>query len=198
MAHPSSASVTSKQIATPKDGSPWRGKVENWNVTKRDVSDTKDGENPSRPILTPGPGESFAEMLALFAVINFSDVVPSPRKVERRLRNLPLPPSRMHHVGDGIEALWRLDRPILPDEMAEGEVILRRLANHVGGDPLVACRGACLCMPGTLRSFGSDWSHTCVVQTIRAGDERYSVHEIAAWLKAAGAPAIRRGRSHQG
>lgn len=161
-------------------------------MTKRDVSDTKYVENPSRPILTPGPEESFAEMPILFTVVIFRNVIPSPRKVERRLRNLPLPPSRMHHAGDGIEAIWWLDRPILPDEMAEGEVILRRLANHLGGDPLVACRGARLCVPGTLRSFRSDGRDAFVVQTIRAGDELYSVNAIAAWLKAAGEPVIQR------
>lgn len=162
------------------------------NVIEKDVSDTNYGENPSRPILTPGPGESFAEMPFLFTVVIFSDVVPSPRKVERRLHNLALPPSRMHHAGDGIEAIWWLHRPIPPDEMAEGEVILRRLANHLGGDPLVACRGACLCVPGTLRSLRSNGRDAFVVQTIRAEGELYSVNEIAAWLKAAGEPVIQR------
>jgi hypothetical protein len=169
----------------------------NLKLIERDVSGTDDGENPSRPIVQLEPGVSFSELLFLFAVINFRDVVPTSRKVERRLRNLPLPPSRMHHAGDGIEALWLLDRPIPPDEMAEGEVILRRLANHLGGAPLVAFRGACLSVPGTLRLLRSAGSDAFVVRTTRAGDERYSVHEIAAWLKGAGEPGIQRRRNRR-
>ena len=137
--------------------------------------------------------EHALEMPCLHVDVDFKDHDLPPQAVEEIIcRGLTLPPSRAHHTGNGIHAFWIMEQPFFAADMEWAEVLLRRLANHLGGDPLVAHRVALLRVPGTHNSKRGEW-HT--VRVIREGVERYAPQQIDAWLASESAPAlIRRDR----
>lgn len=127
------------------------------------------------------------ELPFLFADVDFKNIDLPPEKIEEILRNLPCPPSRMHHSGYGIHCFWVMDQAFYSDEMELAESLLRRLARHVGGDPQVAHRVALLRVPGTVNSKRGG---SVPVRVIREGAETYTPDQIGAWLDAVNGPAI--------
>ena len=170
-----------------------RGRIERF-VTKRDVQ----GRGVFFCVSTIAPGqarkkENATELPFLFADVDFKDIDLAPEEIERVLRALPCPPSRMHHTGNGIHCFWILESPLATAadlDLAEG--LLRRLALHLGGDPTVAHMVALLRVPGSHNSKRGEWRPVVV---IREGVERYSPQAIDAWLGSARDLALyRRGR----
>jgi putative DNA primase/helicase len=140
----------------------------------------------------PRKKENAVALKILFVDIDCKDHDLAPEEIERRLRDLPLPPSRLHSSGAGFHAFWALEQPVLHDGMERAEDLLRRLAIHLGGDPSVAHRVALLRAPGTHNSKRGDWRPVTV---LKEGSETYSLDELVAWLASAGGPVlVRRGQ----
>lgn len=141
----------------------------------------------------PRKKEHARELRFLFCDVDFKDIDIPPEGIELVLRDgLSCPPTRMHHTGNGIHCFWLLDVPVGPEGMEAAEILLRQLANHLGGDPTVAHRVALLRVPGTHNSKRGAWTE---VRVIREGAEIYTLDQISAWLGSARDPAIvRRNR----
>lgn len=149
-------------------------------VEKHDVS----GQAVYFCVSTLKPGkkrrkENAVALPWIFTDIDFKMSDLSPQEIERRLRGLQLPPSRLHHSGNGFHGFWTLHRPVLADGMDAAEVLLRRIANHLGGDKAVAHRVALLRVPGSHNSKRGGWKE---VQVIQESAARYTPAEIAEWL----------------
>jgi hypothetical protein len=129
----------------------------------------------------------------LFADLDFKDQDLQPEEIERILRNLDCPPTLMVHSGHGIHCYWVLDAAVkLPDGMDRAEELLRRLADHLGGDKQVAHVAALLRLPGTHNTKRGECHK---VRLIKEGRERYSLDQMTQWLDAQTKPAlVRRGK----
>lgn len=128
----------------------------------------------------------------IFADVDFKDIDLPPEEIDRRLHALPLPPTRMHHTGNGIHCFWLLDTPVLADKMEVAEVILKRLANHLGADIQVAHTVALLRVPGSTNSKRGERK---LVRVIKEGSEVYTLAQIDEWLAAERDPVmLRRGK----
>lgn len=135
----------------------------------------------------PRKKEHARELRFLFCDIDFKDHDTAPAEIERLLRALPCPPTRMHHTGNGIHCFWLMETPFLSDGMAEAEVLLRKLCNLLGGDPTVAHCVALMRVPGT---HNTKRGQSLPVTVIREGVETYAPAQIDAWVGSAGAPLL--------
>lgn len=140
--------------------------------------------------------KEFAEELKfLFADIDCKDIDLDPAEILRRLLSLPCPPSRIHATGNGFHVIWLLNRAVLRDGMEAAEVLLRRIARHLAGDPSVAHSVALLRVPGTHNSKRGEWRPVTVV---KEGNERYDLAQIDAWLSSAREPVmVRKGKPRE-
>lgn len=140
----------------------------------------------------PRKKEHAVQLPWIFADVDFKDIDLAPEEIERRLRGLPLPPTRLHHTGNGIHAFWILDTPVLADKMEVAEVILKRLANHLAADIQVAHSVALLRVPGSTNSKRGERK---LVRVIVENQEVYSLAEIDEWLAAEREPVmLRKGK----
>ncbi len=138
---------------------------------------------------SPRKKEFALEMPGLHVDTDFKNIDLEPVEIEKRLRDLPLVPSRMHHTGNGIHNLWNFRTPILlnEDTLPRIETVLRKMANFLGSDPLVAHVVALLRCPGSHNSKRGEWKE---VRVIREGRERYTLEELEQWMATAGDPVM--------
>jgi P4 family phage/plasmid primase-like protien len=140
----------------------------------------------------PRKKENAVALPFLFVDIDFKDHDETPEEIEDTLKTLPLRPSRLHHTGNGIHSYWYLDTPILADGMDAAEILLRRLANALGGDPQVAHRVALMRVPGSHNSKRGAWLPVRVILETTAS---YTPGQIDAWVSSLSDPIlVRRGR----
>jgi RecA-family ATPase len=107
--------------------------------------------NPLIPGVTRRSLETIAEIECLHVDIDFKNVVEDPDTIDRRLRQLPEPPTEIRNSGGGRHVIWRLREPIRRDD-PEFELIpalLKRLTHCLCGDPAPAHIAALLRQPGT-------------------------------------------------
>jgi len=123
----------------------------------------------------------------IHADVDFKDIDLTHEEIEANLRGLVLPPSRMHHTGNGIHCFWIMDEVSMDYDRVER--LLRMVARHVGGDPTVAHRVALLRMPGTHNSKRGEWTE---VRVIKEGTETYTLDELDAWLVSGTPPVMHR------
>lgn len=136
----------------------------------------------------PRKKEFARELSFLHADIDFKDTDSPPEQIERILRELKLPPSRLHGSGRGLHAFWQLTAPvILPDGMDQVETLLRKLTDRLGGDRSVAHCAALLRVPGTHNSKNGQW---LPVRILKEGIERYTIADIDAWLRRIHEPVL--------
>ena len=136
---------------------------------------------------SPRRKENAQEMPCLFCDTDFKNIDLEPEEIERRIRALECPPSRMHHSGYGIHSFWMMNTPILADGMEYAETLLRKLSTALGSDPLVCHRVALLRLPATTNSKHGG---SRLVRVIREGTERYTPDQIGAWLNSLREPVI--------
>ena len=129
----------------------------------------------------------------LFADIDAKDHDIPIDQIVDILMKLDCPPTRIHHTGRGLHVFWVLDVPVeLPEGMERAEDLLRRLADHLGGDRQVAHCVALLRLPGT---HNTKRGERRPVRVLKEGNRRYSLDEIMNWLDAQPRPAlVRRAR----
>lgn len=97
--------------------------------------------------------ETVSETPILWADIDYKNVVETPEEILKRVRKLPLPPSRIHATGNGLHLIWELTEPYKGDPGPT----LRRLADVLSGDRAVCHAAALLRMPGTHNSKDGAW-----------------------------------------
>lgn len=137
--------------------------------------------------------ENCRELVCAWTDIDFKDHPDTPpEEIDRIVRSLPLPPTRIHKTGHGLHLFWLLDRPAVGDDMDRVEEIVKRLVRHLGGDKQVTHRVALLRLPGTTNSKREPHVQ---VQVIHEGNERYTLNELEDWLDSEPMPVlIPRGR----
>lgn len=132
--------------------------------------------------------EFASELPIIFTDIDFKDHTRSPEEIEATLRGLPCPPSRMHHTGNGIHTIWRMAVPFdLSIDMEMAEDLLRRICDHLGGDPSVSHCVALLRVPGT---HNTKRGERRPVRLIHEDARTYTPLELDAWLGSAREPAM--------
>lgn len=141
----------------------------------------------------PRKKEFARELVYVFVDVDCKDIELSQEEIEHVLVNLTLVPSRIHATGNGYHVFWKLDVPAqLPQDLERVEALLKRLANHVGGDLTVAHAVALLRTPGTHNSKRGEWRP---VRVITEGAQAYSLDQIDAWVGTGRDPVlVRRGR----
>src|SRR6266566_6082850 len=98
--------------------------------------------------------KTVAQIVCLHTEIDFRQLEETPEEAEHVVSNLPLPPSHVHHSGHGLHLYWFLKSAIaaMPESNARHKQLLRRTADHLGGDPAACLVHQLLRMPGTTNS----------------------------------------------
>jgi AAA domain len=131
-------------------------------------------------------------IVCLHAEIDFRQVQEAPEEIERVIIGLPLPPSRGNYSGHGLHLYWFLKAGVAgaPESIREHKRLLRRLADHLGGDPAACLAHQMLRLPGTTNSKNGD---SLLVRTfIDRPDRRYDYAELRTWIDTTGAPLLHR------
>ena len=118
-----------------------------------------------------------AEIKFLFADIDHKDVVEEPDVILARVKALPMPPSRIHHSGNGLHLLWVLKQPTT--DMPRVTALLKRIARVVAGDPQVCEVARLLRMPGTHNTKGGARKEV----TVTKGRKTYHLDDLAKWFE---------------
>jgi P4 family phage/plasmid primase-like protien len=134
------------------------------------------------------------EMRFLHADVDFKNIDLAPDVIINLIKLLDCPPTLIHHTGNGLHCFWLLDVAAGPDQMDRAEIILRKLANHVGGDMLVAHRVALLRVPGSHNSKRGEWREVTV---LKEGNETYTLDQLDAWLAPTTPPVMVRRNQDQ-
>lgn len=140
--------------------------------------------------------ETLAELTGLHSDIDFKGVDATPAEVEKTLRQLQLPPSCINFSGHGYHAYWLFREALAatPENIARVEAALRRLANHLAGDPSVCEVARLMRLPGTHNSKNGEWIE---VTTVTERPSGYELEELEEWLADA-VPALRRRATPNG
>jgi phage/plasmid-associated DNA primase len=134
--------------------------------------------------------ENVAEIHLLHQDIDLKDVEEGFDEVVRRTQALPCPPSVLVNSGNGVHAYWLLNEALGPDAMDGVEALLRRLADHVGGDTQCCEVSRLMRLPGTHNSKRGEWKE---VEVLDWHPERlYDVEQIEEMLDEAAGPVIKR------
>jgi hypothetical protein len=129
--------------------------------------------------------ETAAEIKFLFADIDYKDFTQTPKEILKAIRGLKIPPSRIHHSGNGLHVLWSLDKAVPADDHVAK--LLKQLCNHVGGDLHPTHIAAFLRMPGTHNSKFNQWKPVTV--TLLPG-KPVGIEEFQAWMGSSPKPAL--------
>jgi P4 family phage/plasmid primase-like protien len=121
--------------------------------------------------------ETVAETPILWFDLDYKDVACTPEQALARVRQLPMPPTRLHATGHGLHGIYVLKRPFAGDNISK---VLRQLADVVGGDVKVCHAAALLRMPGTHNSKDGEWTP---VRSLRTPGRVYHYTDIEKWLQ---------------
>src|SRR5262249_59796303 len=86
----------------------------------------------------------------LHADIDYKDHDLAPEEIQRRLDQAALPASLVIATGGGLHCYWLLHEAeaATPEAIARIDAALRRLADHIGGDPQCAECARVMGLPG--------------------------------------------------
>jgi hypothetical protein len=95
--------------------------------------------------------ETVAEITGFHVDVDFKNIEEDADTADQRLRQLPLPPTKVRDSGGGRHAIWDLREPIGRDDpdFESAKALLKRLTYCLGGDPAPAHFAALLRRPGT-------------------------------------------------
>jgi hypothetical protein len=128
----------------------------------------------------------------LFADIDYKDHELSPAEIVRHLNHALLLPSLVIESGGGLHAYWlfREGETATKEAVTRIEIALRRLAEHVGGDPSVAEISRVMRIPGTTNYKRKQPAPVRVLKDRPAA--RYELEELEEWLGEARRPLLTR------
>jgi AAA domain/RepB DNA-primase from phage plasmid len=134
--------------------------------------------------------ENIAELLGLHIDIDFKNIDATPEEIERTVKELPLPPTRLRNSGHGLQGFWGFENAIpgTPESIAEHERLQRLLADRLGGDRAACDACHLMRMPGTVNSKGGG---SIPVRELVIDGPLYALDALRTWLEAAGEPLIR-------
>jgi hypothetical protein len=132
---------------------------------------------------------------ALHADIDFKDHDLAPKEILRRVDQTLLPASLVVDTGGGLHVYWlfREAEAATPDTVARVETALRRLVDHLGGDPQCAEISRLLRLPGT-PNYKREPLATVRVRCDRRA-ARFELAELEEWLEDARPLLVRRAKS---
>jgi hypothetical protein len=132
-----------------------------------------------------------AEIAFLHADIDFKDIDDNRQDVERKLRQLRLPPSIIVFSGNGIHAYWLL-KEAATDDFDRIEAAYRLLADTVGGDMQVCEIARLMRLPGSHNSKQGAWTPVEIIEL--QADRRYDLDDIEEWLAETSPIVLRKSR----
>ena len=134
----------------------------------------------------------------LHADIDYKDHDLDPDEIQRRLEQTLLPASLVIGTGGGLHCYWLFHEAeaATPEAVARVETALRRLADHIGGDPQCAECARLMRVPGT-----TNYKREVPVAVRVLGDRpaaRYEFAELEEWLAEARPLLARRPKQGNG
>jgi hypothetical protein len=118
----------------------------------------------------------------LHADIDYKDHDLAPEEIQRRLDQAALPASLVVATGGGLHCYWLFHEAeaARPEAIARVEAALRRLADHIGGDPQCAECARLMRVPGTTNYKRENPVAVRVLEDRPAA--RYELTELEEWL----------------
>src|SRR5262245_52065381 len=152
-------------------------------------------------LLDGGRGRSKANVgwvAGLHADIDYKDHDLAPEEVQHRLGQTPLPASLVVATGGGLHCYWLFHEAeaATPETAARIEAALRRLADHIGGDPQCAECARLMRVPGTVNYKREVPVAVRVLEDRPAA--RYELAELEEWLAEARPLLTRRPKQGNG
>ncbi len=134
----------------------------------------------------------------LHADVDFKDHDCAPEEIQRRLDQALLPASLVIGTGGGLHCYWLFHEAetATPEAVARVEVALRRLADHLGGDPQCAEISRLMRVPGTVNFKRQVPVAVRVLEDRPAA--RYELTELEEWLAEARPLLTRRPKQGNG
>jgi Protein of unknown function (DUF3631)/RepB DNA-primase from phage plasmid len=134
----------------------------------------------------------------LHADIDYKDHDLAPEEIQRRLNQTLLPASLVIETGGGLHCYWLFHEAeaTTPETVARVETALRRLADHVGGDPQVAECARLMRVPGTVNYKREVPAAVRVLENRPAA--RYELADLEEWLTEARPLLTRRPKQGNG
>jgi hypothetical protein len=138
--------------------------------------------NTLRPGQNRRAKETVFEIVALHADVDLKSVDATAEEVERKLGELLLLPSYVIFSGHGYHAYWLLREAVeaTPQVVEHVERLLRRLADHIGGDPSVCEISRLMRVPGSRNTKDGG---SIPVRIVAARPSRYDLDELQDWLE---------------
>jgi hypothetical protein len=155
------------------------------------VSTLRDGAN--------GRSKSNVGWLAgLHADVDYKDHDLAPEEIQHRLGATLLPASLVIETGGGLHCYWLFHEAeaATPEAVARIETALRRLADHIGGDPQCAECARLMRVPGTVNYKREVPVAARVLEDRPAA--RYELAELEEWLAEARPLLARRPKQGNG
>jgi hypothetical protein len=114
--------------------------------------------------------------------VDYKDHDLAPEEIQRRIGQTLLPPSLVIETGGGLHLYWLFHEAetATPEMVARVEAALRRLADHVGGDPQCAECARLMRVPGTTNYKRETPIAVRVLENRPAA--RYELGELEDWL----------------
>jgi hypothetical protein len=137
-------------------------------------------------------------IIGLHADIDFKDHDYTPEEIQRRLDQALVPASLVIGTGGGLHCYWLFHEAeaATPEMVARVEAALRRLADHLGGDPQCAEISRLMRVPGTVNYKREVPVAVRVLQDQPAA--RYELAELEEWLAEARPLLTRRPKQGNG
>jgi hypothetical protein len=134
----------------------------------------------------------------LHADVDYKDHDLAPEEIQRRLSATLLPASLVIETGGGLHCYWLFHEAeaATPERVARVETALRRLADHIGGDPQCAECARLMRVPGTV-----NYKREVPVAVRVLGNRpaaRYELDELEDWLASARPLLVRRAKPANG
>jgi P4 family phage/plasmid primase-like protien len=145
------------------------------------VGTIKADAQPDRPGGSPRNKANVAEITSIHADVDLKSVLQSADEILAAVRALPLPPSVIIHSGNGLHLYWLLSEPA--EDFAAVELMMRQMADVVGGDLAVAHIAALMRMPGTHNTKEGAWKPVKVLEADYARTYELSdLDDMLSWV----------------
>jgi hypothetical protein len=137
-------------------------------------------------------------IIGLHADIDFKDHNCAPEEIQQKIEQALLPASLVIATGGGLHCYWLLREAeaATPEMVARVEAALRRLADHIGGDPQCAEISRLMRVPGTTNHKRETPIAVRVLEDRPAA--RYELTELEEWLAEARPLLTRRPKQGNG
>src|SRR5262245_18126172 len=137
-------------------------------------------------------------IIGLHADIDFKDHDCAPEGIRQQIGQTLLPASIVVETGGGLHVYWLLHEAeaATTETVARVEAALRRLADHLGGDPQCAEISRLMRIPGTVNFKREKPSAVRILENRPAA--RYELDELEDWLANARPLLVRRAKPGNG